>query len=56
MIPQIIMIILIAISLARSVHMHGKPKEGNHDFRDDIIAIAIGQGMLIWGGFYGVFL
>ena len=56
MIPQIIMILFVAIALARGVHMHSKPKKGNHDFRDDIIAIAIGQGLLIWGGFYGVFL
>lgn len=55
MIPQIIMIVLIVVALARAVHMHGKPKKGNHDFRDDFISIVIGQALLIWGGFYGVF-
>lgn len=56
MIPQIIMLLFVVIGLVGGALRHGEPKKGNHDFRNDIIAIAIGQAMLIWGGFYEVFL
>lgn len=50
--PQIIMIVLLAMSLGLSLANHGKQKEGKHNFFLDIFASGISFGLLYWGGFF----
>lgn len=52
MMPQYIYIGLVVLSLTIEAYRHGKPKSGTHDLRDQIIAVAISQSLLILGGFY----
>jgi hypothetical protein len=50
--PQIIMIVLIAISGTVTLVNHGKPRE-NWNFGVWLFAAAVEIGLLIWGGFFG---
>jgi hypothetical protein len=54
--PQILYIILTLVNLLLNAHYHGEPKEGNHNFFIDLLGIAITYALLIWGGFFDVFL
>lgn len=56
MIPQIIMLSLIAISLLISANKHGQLKKGRESFWISVLSIAIGQSLLYWGGFYDVLM
>lgn len=49
--PQIIYVILTAISLLGAAHLHGKPRE-NYNFWTALIGVALGYTLLIWGGFF----
>ena len=51
--PQIIIIVLYAITLLLSANNHGKPYEHNQNFCDSLIGVGIVFGLLIWGGFFG---
>ena len=51
-IPQILIIILYGASLLCDANMHGKPKEGEHNFWVGLIGITLQTGLLWWGGFF----
>lgn len=51
-IPQVIMIVLYAITLLLSAYNHGKPHEYNQSFWGSLVGVAIVFGLLIWGGFF----
>lgn len=51
-IPQIIIIVLYAITLLLSAYNHGKPHENNQNFWVSLIGTGIIFGLLIWGGFF----
>ena len=55
MTPQIILIILYAISLGIIITKHGEDKEGKHNFVVTLISNAVVLGILYWGGFFDVF-
>ncbi len=50
-IPQIILIVLYAVSLLLNAYIHGKPKEGYNNFWIALISTGIDIGLLLWGGF-----
>ena len=50
--PQILTIVLFAMSLGLSLARHGKPKKGKENFWAALIAAAMEIGLLIWGGFF----
>tara|TARA_R110000868_G_C10973188_1_gene771489 strand:- start:32782 stop:32946 length:165 start_codon:yes stop_codon:yes gene_type:complete len=51
--PQIIYFILIGLGLGLSITKHGEYKEGKHNIVVDLIGMALGIGLLYWGGFFG---
>lgn len=51
--PQIIWFVLIGLSLGADIARHGKPKTGAHNANHSAIALALGAGLLWWGGFFG---
>ncbi len=50
--PQIIFIVLVAMSGAITIVKHGKAK-GNYSFLGWVFAAVIEIGILKWGGFFG---
>jgi hypothetical protein len=50
--PQIVMIVLYAMSTGISIAQHGKAKTGKHNFFVHIVGVAIGASILYWGGFW----
>lgn len=50
--PQIIFIVLIALSAGIIMTKHGQARD-NYHFGKWIIAAAIELGLLYWGGFFG---
>lgn len=50
--PQVIMIVLYAITLLLAAYEHGEPYEYNKSFWHSLIGSAIVFGLLIWGGFF----
>jgi hypothetical protein len=51
--PQIIWLVLIGVSLGGDIARHGKPKTGTYNANHSVIAVALGAGLLWWGGFFG---
>lgn len=51
-IPQIIILCLVGINLLLTVHLHGKPREGNNNFWVAGFGAALEIGLLYWGGFF----
>ena len=51
-IPQIIMIVLLALMLFINIANHNKPREGKYNGWDALIAIVIQISLLTWGGFF----
>lgn len=51
--PQIIFLVLSAMSLGISLAMDGKPRAGKYSFLVTLISQAIGIGLVYWGGFFG---
>ena len=51
-IPQVIMIVLLALMLFINIANHNKPREGKYNGWDALIAIAIQVSLLTWGGFF----
>ena len=51
-VPQIIIIVLYAITLLLSANNHGKSYKYNQNFWASLIGVAIVFGLLIWGGFF----
>ena len=50
--PQIIVIVIYAVSLLSSAHLHGKPRVGNNNFFSELaIRIAL-IALFWWGGFF----
>lgn len=56
MTPQMIYIILAAMSLGINLVRHGQDKEGKESFWVHLIAATITFSLLYWGGFFDVFL
>lgn len=52
MIPQIILLTLMAMGLGINLVNHGEPKEGNNNVLYNIIATAVILGLLFWGGYF----
>lgn len=51
-VPQIILIVLYAVSLLLNANSHGTPKEGKNNFFMALLRGAIMVTLLIWGGFF----
>lgn len=51
-VPQLIVIVLYALSLGINMAYHGKPKEGKYSLPATIFSAAIMFTLLIWGGFF----
>lgn len=51
-IPQIIMIVMLALVLFGNVTKHNKPREGKYNAWQALIGIAIQISLLTWGGFF----
>jgi hypothetical protein len=51
--PQIITIVLMALSVSGSLSRHGEPKEGCYNAAKDILGIVVIAALLWWGGFWG---
>lgn len=50
--PQIIMVVLMALSLGIDFQRHGQPETGHHDAWTSLLAVVINSALLYWGGFY----
>lgn len=50
--PQIVMIVLYAISIGITMQKHGKPKEGTESLWLSLFAVGINVAILYWGGFF----
>lgn len=50
--PQLIYIIITALSLGINMTYHGKPKTGKENFFMVLISQAIMFSLLLWGGFF----
>ena len=51
-IPQIIMIVMLALTLFTNIANHNKPREGKYNAWQALISIAIQVSLLAWGGFF----
>ena len=51
-IPQIIMIVMLALTLFTNVANHNKPREGKYSAWQALVGIAIQVSLLTWGGFF----
>lgn len=51
-IPQVIMIVMLALMLIINIANHNKPQGGKYNGWDALIAIAIQVSLLTWGGFF----
>jgi hypothetical protein len=56
MIPQILMLLLLAFSAGISVTNAGKPNTGTHKVLPDIVGLLLLLGLMAWGGFFDCFL
>jgi hypothetical protein len=50
--PQIIVIVLYALSVGVVLSRHGKPETGNHNVWSSLLTIAVMSALLWWGGFW----
>ena len=50
--PQILLALIWLASLCLSAYKHGKEKTGKENFWTTVIAVAIGFGLLYWGGWF----
>lgn len=50
--PQIIIIVMYAMSLGIAAVQHGEPRNDKNNFFISSIAVAIQVALLIWGGFF----
>lgn len=50
--PQIIILVLIAVDLLITAHLHGKPRTGTWSFGLTLFSNAVTLGLLYWGGFF----
>ena len=55
MIPQIVMLLLLAISTGTYLANHGEPRDTEYNFWVSLLSDAIVLGLLYWGGFFDVF-
>lgn len=51
-IPQIIYVVLLAMSLGINWVNHDKQKTGFYNFGETLISVIIILGLLYWGGFF----
>lgn len=50
--PQIIYVVLTLASMCYTAYLHGKPKEGKHNFFVSLLATFLTWIILITGGFF----
>lgn len=55
MIPQIIIIVLMALRLLKCAENHGEPEESDYNFWQSLLGVGVLAGLLWWGGFWNVF-
>lgn len=51
-IPQMLYVALLFISLGVNIALHGKPKDGTHNFWTALVGAVIQITLLTWGGFF----
>ena len=51
-IPQVIMIVMLALALFINIVEHNKPREGKYNAWQALVSIAIQVSLLTWGGFF----
>lgn len=51
-VPQIIMIVMLALVLFINIAEHNKPREVKYNAWEALISIAIEVSLLTWGGFF----
>lgn len=51
-IPQIIMIVMLALMLFINIANHNKPRKGKYNAWQALVGIAIQISLLTWGGFF----
>ena len=52
-IPQILVIVLWALSLGLTLAKHGEPRGGKESVWTALVGVAIMAALLWWGGFWG---
>jgi len=52
MLPQIIYIIIVAISVGTALSKHGETYKGKHNVWATIMGLSIALPILTWGGFF----
>jgi hypothetical protein len=52
MIPQIIVIVWIALTVGMHLEKHGKTRTSEYNFFSALFTFAIFAGLLFWGGFF----
>jgi len=52
-VPQILVIVLMALGVGVSLAKYGQQKTDKHDIWDVLIGPSIIAGLLYWGGFWG---
>lgn len=50
--PQIIVIVLYALSIGLTWAKHGTPETGKHNVFSSVLSVALMSGLLWWGGFW----
>ena len=55
MVPQIILVGLLAMSTGMYLAKHGEPRDDTYNFWYALLSDAIILGLLYWGGFFDVF-
>jgi len=51
--PQIILIILLAMSLSFNLIKHGEPRKAEYNFWITLFSTVMTVALLWWGGFFG---
>jgi hypothetical protein len=51
--PVIILLTLWSISLLITAHLHGKPKENEHNFFRMFVAVCLELWLVWWAGVFG---
>lgn len=54
-IPQLIMLFLMAVSIGIEMSYHGETKPKKYNVWSTLVAVALNIAILHWGGFFNVF-
>lgn len=50
--PQITLIVIMSINMLAGAYLHGKPKQGKHNFLYTVLNAIISISILYWGNFF----